>query len=144
LGCSPDTASKYKLRGFFPVTQVGQCSWVKIADAAEAVKNNPELALLVNNKQSFKKIVPRMITSIEKGSGRWSYIRLYYQYWHVTLCVSPDEAIDPLTRVELCRDVIAMQHKKKPFKIPPVDPVEETFWARLSFLNIRPGKRPAA
>ena len=121
LGVSAKTVSKYASAGLLKSFHAGHFACFKKSDVEEAVEKVPSLKERFEAKESGKcvKRTPAMTFRCQAVSGHQIFIYLSYQEWHIIICHSSKINGDHSAIEKLCRQVIILQHRIKPFKIAP-------------------------
>ena len=118
FGCSPSTIRVYKRAGILTSYPVNGAAWYNISEVMEAVKLHPFLQNLLDKKEDSPKIpAPRIITKVYPFDKSLMLINLTYQGWS---CIIASPALFTSEAISaLCRKVIRLRHKIRPFKINP-------------------------
>lgn len=121
LGVSTSTVSRYASGGILKSVRAGQYACYKKSEIEEAVENVPLLKERVEAKESGKsfKRTPVMTFHCRVVSDHQLFIYLSYQEWHIIICHSAKINGNHPAIEKLCRQVILLQHRIKPFRIEP-------------------------
>jgi len=121
LDISSKTLRNYVAKGLVKSVHVNRNVCYKKSDVDQAVENVPVIKARVEAKLSGRgfKRTPVLSTRCKVVSTTLMFIYMSYQGWKCIICGSAQNYGNQPLIDKLCKQVILLQHKIKPFKIDP-------------------------
>jgi excisionase family DNA binding protein len=121
LGVTSRTLRTYVAKGLVKSVRVGRFVCFKKDDVDEAVENVPALTARIEAKAAGKTFTrpPALITRCQVVSDVLMFVYMSYQGWRCIICTSSKAYGNQRVIDKLCKQVILLQHKIKPFRLDP-------------------------